>query len=241
MERPKMILFDYGHTLAYTAHVNYVAGAKAILSHATENPMGITSEQLQKLGEALFDEMKLALRPNNLEVEWLKAEELLYGKLGLAFDVPPPRLEYEYFRAAEPAFPMEGIGDLLNFLEQEGIRSGVISNIAYSSATLEKSTAELLPNNRFEIVIASSDYVFRKPSRHLFELAAGRAKLRPGEIWFCGDDVVCDVEGASAAGMFPVWYESPLPCFYRPVQQQPTCMHLHIKAWNELQQCLKAI
>ncbi|HMM30328.1 MAG TPA: hypothetical protein PKB13_00985, partial [Clostridia bacterium] len=101
MKRPKMILFDYGHTLAYTAHVNYVAGAKAILSHATENPMGITAEQLQKQGEALFDELKLALRPNNLEVDWLKSEGLLYGKLGLAFDVPSHQIEYEYFRAAE--------------------------------------------------------------------------------------------------------------------------------------------
>ncbi len=241
MKRPKMILFDYGHTLVYGTQANYVLGAKVVLSHAKKNPKGITAEQLQKMGEALFDELKLVLRPNNIEVDWLKTEQLLYDKLGLAFDVPPYLLEYEYVRAAEPAYPMEGIGDLLRFLDQEQIRSGIISNISYSSKTLEKYISELLPENRFEFVICSSDYVFRKPSCHLFELAAGRAKLRPDEIWFCGDDVVCDVEGASAAGLFPVWYESPLPCVYRPVQQRPNCMHLHINAWDELQRYLKAI
>lgn len=64
-----------------------------------------------------------------------------------------------------------------------------------------------MPDSRFEFVIASSEYMVRKPNPRIFRLALQKAGLSPDRVWFCGDNVRADVEGAHAAGLFPVWYE----------------------------------
>ena len=64
-----------------------------------------------------------------------------------------------------------------------------------------------MPSNRFEFIIASSEYALRKPGRSLFEIAAYKAGLSPREIWYCGDSVRKDVIGSHSAGMTPVLYE----------------------------------
>ena len=45
------------------------------------------------------------------------------------------------------------------------------------------------------------------PGRSLFEIAAFKAGLALGEIWYCGDSVRKDVIGSHGAGMTPVRYE----------------------------------
>jgi len=54
--------------------------------------------------------------------------------------------------------------------------------------------------------MTSADFVFRKPHRRLFELAAQRMHLDPARIWFVGDSFENDVGGAAEAGMVPIWY-----------------------------------
>ena len=46
MKKPKMMIFDYGHTLCYEPEQNYERGWRAAMEHAVENPHGITAEQL---------------------------------------------------------------------------------------------------------------------------------------------------------------------------------------------------
>lgn len=75
-----------------------------------------------------------------------------------------------------------------------------------SSRLLKKHIDQHLPNHHFEFILTSADYMFRKPSRMLFELAVQKSGLLPEDIWFCGDNFVCDIEGAGQCGMTPVWY-----------------------------------
>ena len=44
----------------------------------------------------------------------------------------------------------------------------------------------LLPKNNFEFIITSSNYIFRKPHKRLFDLALEKAGLRPEEVWYIG-------------------------------------------------------
>ena len=46
-----------------------------------------------------------------------------------------------------------------------------------------------LASNKFESIIASSDYMFRKPNPMLFELALKKAGLNAGDVWFCGNNI----------------------------------------------------
>ena len=44
----------------------------------------------------------------------------------------------------------------------------------------------LLPKNNFEFIITSSNYIFRKPHKRLFDLVLEKAGLRPEEVWYIG-------------------------------------------------------
>jgi putative hydrolase of the HAD superfamily len=54
-------------------------------------------------------------------------------------------------------------------------------------------------------IAVSADYSVRKPSDLLFETAAARLGVAPGDIWFMGDRLDTDVAGAKTAGMTAVW------------------------------------
>lgn len=49
---------------------------------------------------------------------------------------------------------------MLDYLNEKGIRTAVISNNCFSGAALKEQLDRLLPGNRFEFVLASSDYIF---------------------------------------------------------------------------------
>jgi putative hydrolase of the HAD superfamily len=100
----------------------------------------------------------------------------------------------------------------------------------------------MLPENNFEFVITSSDYIFRKPMPHLFRVAIELSKLPPDEIWFCGDNTMADIMGAHSVGMFPVWFDFEAECPYpRYMTDTPECECLHIKNWSELVNYLKEL
>ena len=48
MKKPRMILFDYGHTLAWEPSQDYLKGNCRTIELAVENPLGITGELLSK-------------------------------------------------------------------------------------------------------------------------------------------------------------------------------------------------
>jgi putative hydrolase of the HAD superfamily len=242
MQLPKMILFDYGHTLVYEPMEYHIKGAEAVLSHTTRNPKSITAEELSRRRKELFVEQASVLRARDLEVMGQKLEMLLFDILGLKFNLDPNELEYESWTATEPIEPMEGIGELLTYLNENGIRSGVISNLAHSGNVLTRRIDETLQMNQFEFILASSEYLYRKPHPHMFEVAISKSQLKSEDIWYCGDNIIFDVESSAACGMFPVWYESKLKCTYRkPVEREPECEHLHIRSWQELIQILQQL
>lgn len=101
----------------------------------------------------------------------------------------------------------------------------------------------MLPNNKFEFVIATSEYIIRKPNPLIFELALKKANLSADEVWFCGDNTECDVKGSSSVGMFPVWYHSCIPCDYRDksLDVRPDCEHYYLNDWLELIDVLEGL
>lgn len=67
--------------------------------------------------------------------------------------------------------------------------------------------------------------------------------VRADEIWYCGDSPKADVEGASQAGIYPVWYDNNTDKDYkdRSNEHLPQCEHLHIHEWNELVDLLESM
>lgn len=92
----------------------------------------------------------------------------------------------------------------------ENIRTCVVSNLSFCGRTLERRIRKAIPEADFAFVISSCDYLFRKPSRHIFEAALARAGVSADRVWFCGDQLVPDIQGSSAVGITPVWYKGNL-------------------------------
>ena len=207
---PRMIIFDYGQTLANEKPFDGVAGGAALLKYAVKNKYNYTAEQIQLVANELNRELKRYdpkyQKELTVEVPNHMFSAYLYRSLGIELALSAPEIDRVFWDAASPARPTEGIADFLAYLWQKGIRTGVISNIPYCGDALCERINSLLPDHKFEFIIASSEYMFRKPSPHIYKLALEMAELCAHEVWYIGDNFALDVEGANNAGMFAVHY-----------------------------------
>ena len=55
MNRPKMILFDYGGTLLYEPKFDLLRGERAVFRYIKENPQNVTPEQAHSHDKELFE------------------------------------------------------------------------------------------------------------------------------------------------------------------------------------------
>lgn len=243
MKTPKMIIFDYGHTLLFEPEFDYLKGEKAVFRHITRNPHGVTPEQVNDFARELFDEAEIC-RKNGFEMNELPLLRLKYEHFGIELDISLEEAERLLWDNASPGEIMPFAGLMLEYLKVNRIRTGVISNIGWTGKALAARIGRLLPENEFEFIIASSDYGVRKPNRLLFETALQKAELAPSQVWFCGDNFKCDVEGAHLAGIFPVFYtEKTIKSPYDKQNESLAASfdYLYIHDWRELIKILEDI
>ena len=134
-------MFDYGQTLISEGAYDGAAGFDRILRYASANPLGVTGTELQNEEEKLNAELgrfNYATRHQRLtEFPEESINRFLFAKFGIKF--PPETdlrgLEAEFWEAANPCEPCEGIGELLSFLKAENIPTGVVSNLSFCGDT----------------------------------------------------------------------------------------------------------
>ncbi len=238
MTKPKMILFDYGQTLVNEAKFDGVKGTEAVLQYATKNKYNRTAAQIQAVADEMNGELGRfdPARRHLLQVEIPNDMfcGYLYESQGVELSICGAKRDKVFWDAASPGVPTEGVEDFLSFLKQQEIRTAVLSNITYCGEALEDRLQEVLPNHEFEFILATSEYMYRKPHRRIFEFALDKAELKPEEVWYIGDNYECDIEGAKNAGLFPVWY---LGATQKP--QEPKEGILTVKSWEEVKTLLK--
>jgi putative hydrolase of the HAD superfamily len=240
--KPEMILFDYGHTLLCEPGWDALRGQKALFEYVTVNKNSLTPEQVNDFSKELYKKGSNA-REIGLEIHIWHLLRFLYEYLEIEFSVSLEEAEKILWNNTFRSDRMPNAEKMLDYVNASGIRSGVISNIGWSGAALTEHINRMLPRNKFEFIIASSEYMFRKPNPMLFELALRKAGLDAVDVWYCGDKVKYDVEGSAAVGIFPVWYqnetiENPWPEKEKLI---PRCEHLHIRDWLELIEVLKGL
>ena len=235
MQVPKMIIFDYGYTLVYEEKWNGVKGNKALLEYCVSNKNNLTAEQFTEFADNLFASTNIG-RKNGLEFHEHQFQRFLNEYLQIEINLSPVEQEKVFWDNASLGHAMPNIKETLEYLRENNIRTGVISNISFSGEALANRINSILPENNFEFIIASSEYIFRKPNKFIFELALRKANLEAKDVWHCGDTVEFDVEGANSVGIFPVLYESKIECWYvdRGNKTEPDCEYLHIHNWREL-------
>ena len=241
MKYPEMIIFDYGHTLLWEPGWDSERGNRELLKYVTENPGGYSFEDIRKWAEIIFNDKIMSVRELGFDVSGRVGDKVLYEMLGIKFSLTPLEMETVFWDGASYGAAMPGAAEMLDYINSKGIRSAVISNLMWSGEALKIRFDRLLPNNKFEFVMTSSDYMFRKPSKILFDIAIRKTGLSPDEIWYCGDNPHADVEGAHNAGVFPVWYENDT--VDRPDREKyeytPSFECLHIHEWREMTDILE--
>jgi putative hydrolase of the HAD superfamily len=235
MNKPKMIIFDYGQTLVNANTFDALKGTRAVLDMAAYNPNNVSAEEVQALADELNKEIRRYTgefeKQNILEVHIHIFQNYLYEYFGIELTKPNEEVERIFESAAIQAVPTENIAELLEHLHRNNIRTSVISNISFSGKLLKERIDNYIPSHRFEFIIASSEYVFRKPHKRIFELALRKANLNAEDAWYCGDNAVFDVDGAADSGLFPVWYKGAIE---KSNTYVPKGKCLEINNWNEI-------
>ena len=237
MKIPKMILFDYGQTLIAEQRFDGIKGTEAVLKHATRNKYNLTAEQIQERANELnkefgrYDPEKKHLL--QIEIPNTMFTPYLYDSLGIEIELSNAEIDTVFWDAAAPGVPTEGMENFLEYLKNKGIRTGVISNIAYAQSVVAGRINRMLPGNSFEFIITSSNYIFRKPSKRIFDLALEKSGLNPDETWYIGDQYECDIKGALNAGIFPVWYIGAIDL---PSNDDKNI--LTVKTWDKLMEIM---
>lgn len=240
MKKPKMIMFDYGQTLVNEQLFDGVKGTEAVLRYATKNKYNKSAEEVQAYANRLnqelgrFDPEKRHLF--QVEVPNHMFTKYLYESQGIEISLASEEIDSVFWDAAAPGKPTEGITEFLAFIKNLQIRTGVISNISYCGNAVSKRIKNCIPDHDFEFIIATSEYMYRKPNKRIFELALEKSGLKPEEVWYIGDQYQCDIVGAKEAGLFPVWYIGAIDLKYEPKDDILT-----IKDWKELAELLTRI
>ncbi|HEX7642043.1 MAG TPA: HAD-IA family hydrolase [Burkholderiaceae bacterium] len=181
---PRAVLFDLDGTLADTAPdlaaaVNRLRIARGLEPTPYEQLRPVASAGARGLVGAAF-----GVKPGDVEFELLRNEFLISYETNLA-------VESRLF---------DGVAQLLNHLEQQGIAWGVVTNKA------GRYTNALVPQiglGHAGCVISGDTTPHAKPHPEpLFE-AARRLQLEPQHCWYVGDDLR-DILAGQAAGMTTV-------------------------------------
>ena len=205
MNRPKMIIFDYGQTLVNEKSFDGLKGTRAVLREATRNLNNISAEEIQAMANKLNEEIgrygtEIEEQPV-LEIHNHMFQNYLYEYFGIELTKSAGEVEQIFEIAALDAEPTKNIIEFLQYLEDSKIRTGVISNTSFSGERLQACINRYIPSHKFEFMIARSEYIFRKPHKRIFELALRKANLAPCDVWYIGDNALCDVDGATDCGI----------------------------------------
>lgn len=243
MKKPEMILFDYGGTLMYEPDFCAESGNMAIYPYISENPYNITPQDFSDYLLNLFDEIR-KLRGELIEIHEHLLLRYVLEHFNMKLSIPLEQAEKIMMKGISEAVETPHANEMLSELQKMGIRTGVISNLCWSGNALSYRLNNAFPLHKFEFIMTTSEYIFRKPDIHIFDLAVRKSGLSPENIWYCGNDIEVDVFGSHNAGMFPVFYDNrtvPSKIHKKNDLLSIDFPHLRLANWLEMVDCLRGM
>jgi putative hydrolase of the HAD superfamily len=234
LREPQGVIFDYGDTIMHEESYRLLDGYTRLLQFALD-PGDHSPQELLDFTTALAREIDVFKRQTHLEFKLQTFFKLAFDRLGVRFSLSYSEMEREFWNAAVLHRPFEGIYDVLDHLESRGIRRGILSNVSFAGEVLLEDLARFDLARRFSFLVASSDYGIRKPNPQIFRVALAKIGLDPGAVWFVGDRLDNDVQGAIQVGMTPVWYN------WRGLANTQYSPCLEVRTMAELSRMLKAL
>ncbi len=231
---PKMILFDVGGTLFDDGRCNPAQGFEKLRLSAT-NPDVTTAERMTEYWNKYLDEVSGIKSKTGITLDIPLSAIIRYATMntGLKLNISMAEQEEIFDRYNSEREVIDGTVELLDTLSSLGIRTAVISNNMMSGEGLSLAIKRWIPTSDFEFCLTSADLLFTKPSKYIFNAALSYAVLEPADCWYCGDDKIPDVDGASGCGIKPVLLDrkATRPFEYK---ENENGEYLTVKSWNIL-------
>ena len=240
--KPEMILFDVGGTLFADGKCSPADGFEK-LRHYALNPEVTTGEELAKYWDEYLADVSEIKSKSGLTLDIPLSAVISYAAMntGLEFDIPMAQQEeiFDWYNSERAV--IDGVSELLAELDSLCIRTAVISNNMMSGESLSLAINRWIPSAKFEFCLTSADILFAKPSKNIFNAAVKYAKLDFGACWYCGDNIIPDVYGASACGMAPVLLDVNASASVELRKDNKCKEYLAVNSWNALREFIKKI
>ena len=205
---PKAVIFDWDSTLVD----NWQSIANAL--NATLIKMGKTPWTVTQVRQNSKNSARDAF-PRLFGDQWKDALEFFYQSF--------------HSLHSTGIKPLPGAENLLRFLRQEKIYSGIISN--KNGAFLRKEIKILGWDKYFDNVLGATDLDVDKPSKEIIDALLKPTEIPPSDsVWFIGDATV-DLECAHIANCKPILVETGLITEnelrrWPPSKIFPTCVEI---------------
>ena len=197
---------DFGGTLAEGEidwNEYHVAILKTLKALGHDIDLGRLKKAIQT---ALYELEKVRARGEELTFEEVYGSAL--SRLGVLPEEKILEAIHEVFRRyyRQDLYPC--IDDVLERLSKRYVLA-LISNTMSDQPRLILERTGLA--RHFDVIVCSRDLGVRKPNPRIFEHVLGRLGVDPDEAVHVGDSVEADIEGASKAGLTPIWIRRPEP------------------------------
>jgi putative hydrolase of the HAD superfamily len=209
MRRPKAVLLDYGGTLVEEAGVDSRAGTAWLLEQASHVEPGVTLDAVLERVHRVAREVAERRDTFGIETPWASLTRLIHDYFGTRFALPYPALERGFWDASVTTCPIPGAREALDALANAGVPMAVLSNASFGADVIRHDLARHGLADHLSFVMVTADYVVRKPSALVLDVAAARLGVPSRDIWVVGDRLDTDIAGARAAGMCSVWLKPP--------------------------------
>lgn len=201
----KYALFDYGETLIHEEKFDPYAGTRAVLDKANIDYSDDFINELQDLAYMYSKTQRSYIKEgeenNYLEIPNYIFQSYLYDYYNLDIKFDRNEIEKTFWDAAAPYSLMPYTKQLLQILNDNGIKLGVISNLSFNGEVLAERLKEALSDCSFDPVISSADYAIRKPNHLIFDIALKKIGCKADEVIYVGDTYNSDIVGAKNVGM----------------------------------------
>ena len=201
----KAFIFDLGNTL-----IEYPAPEK-IRENCEKfaKEMTISGELLDKMHKQLMEDRQAGFK-NHQEATVKKALSKVLKDSGEQFDdelLMSIIEEIYYFGFAKYAYPVNGSLELMKFLKECNMKTGIISNTPFPGAFFKNDLERFGLVNYFQSFVWSSEFGKRKPSPDIFNHSLAELGIKAHEAVYVGDKIDRDVAGSRGAGMESIWFD----------------------------------
>ena len=202
------VIFDVGDTLIHVASGRARPYLNA-LTHSVYDRLveqGYALPPFEPYGRALrrkfvWDFVWSRLR--NREMQIVSTFRRFHEKLGLPLsNTQLEELAMLGVPALRPLFRADGEAvAVASQLQERGYKLGLISNTLFPGISIDGALRQEGLLDYFPVRVYSSDVLFMKPHRRIFQTALDRMGVRPERTLFVGDHIRKDVKGSARVGM----------------------------------------